>query len=66
MAKQKDFLYMICRGMGFDQMLMESLNNSYVVITHVVIHICSNIKTLQHFFMLGKEQCLQKYSLVFN
>lgn len=35
-AKQKDFLYMISRGMGFDQMLMESLINSYVVITMII------------------------------
>lgn len=36
-AKQKDFLYMISRGTGFDQMLMESLINSYVVITMIIV-----------------------------
>lgn len=40
MAKQKDFLYMISRGMGFHQMLTESLINSYVVITMIIFFKC--------------------------
>lgn len=31
MAKQKDFLCAVCRGMDFSQMLMESLISSCVV-----------------------------------
>lgn len=45
-AKQRDFLCMISRGTGFDQMLVESLINSYEVSTMIClgkINACQNM-----------------------
>lgn len=36
MAKQKDLLHAVCRGVDFGQMLMESLISSYVVNTTII------------------------------